>query len=97
MKGRFRSKTMREIFRQASEQNFEPGFQDGSGHFSLRCKKKGCGYTQSLSSTMDDGNPQRIQNVVAGLRRHGFVWEGRGGEHTAPLLHRTLRKKRKAS
>jgi phage gp16-like protein len=30
----------------------------------------------------------KLHNTVAELRRHGFVWQGRGGKHTAERLNR---------
>lgn len=97
MKVRFRSKNFREIYLEAIDQGFEGGRQQGSGHYYLRCPKKGCGYTHTFSASVSDSHAEKVHNFVTSMRRHGFVWEGRGGEHTAPRLHRTLRRERKAS
>lgn len=97
MKVRFRSKTFRKIYLEGINQGFEGGYQQGSKHYYLRCPKKDCGFACTFSSTVSDAHPEKVRNFVAEMRRHGFVWEGRGGEHTAPRLHRTLRRKRRES
>lgn len=96
MRPRFRSKVLSEVYEEAIRQKFKPSYQQGSGHFCLTCPARGCGYTHTLSTTMGDAYKQKTLNLITEMRRHGFVWQGRGGEHTAPRLHRSLRAERKA-
>lgn len=93
----FRSKTLKEVYREAIRQGFTPLEQNGEGHFCLRCPAKGCGYTHTFSGSMTDTHRQKALNAIAVMRRHGFIWKGRGGEHTAPRLHRELRREREAA
>ena len=93
----FRSKTLGEVYKEAIRQGFIPLEQNGEGHLRLRCPARGCGYTHTLSGSMTDAHKQKALNTIAVMRRHGFVWKGRGGQHTAPRLHRTLRKERETA
>lgn len=47
-----------------------------------------------LSMTVSDSAQFKRLNVLAQLRRHGFVWEGRGGAHTAPCRQAALDRRR---
>ena len=80
-----RSGTIARIYAEGIRQGFEHGIHRGSSHYFLRCKEPGCDFMQALSATQRDGDRRKVQNIITQMRRHGFVWQGRGGEHTAPL------------
>jgi hypothetical protein len=92
-----RSKTIARIYETGKDQGFEGGFHRGSSHYYLRCLEPGCNFMQTLSSTQNDGNSQKTLNIITQLRRHGFVWQGRGGEHTAALLYEQQEQKKEAA
>ncbi len=79
----FRSRNLQALFMEGIRQGFISGKREGSQHYYLRCPRKGCDFSQPISGSAKD-TPREMLNTVSALRRHGFVWEGRGGSR---LLH----------
>lgn len=89
MKVRFRSTDMRKLYKEAVAQGFRPIHGPRAPHVYLLCPHPDCHYRQTLSTT-DTGVVRNLKNYIADLRRHGLIWQGRGGKHTAPVLNRLL-------
>jgi hypothetical protein len=82
MKRTYRADVYRQIHEAAVKQKFIPGKHQGSQHPYLVCPT--CGMRTILSASCN-GRFQKVKNTIAALRSHGFEWQGRPAEHTAPL------------
>lgn len=82
MKYRFRSDYLQKIFNAAVKQNFEPGNLPGSTHVYLRCLQ--CGHREIFTTT-GRGRLHETKKKINVLRRHGLIFDQRGGGHAAPL------------
>jgi hypothetical protein len=93
MRRGFRSDQVAAVYDEALRQRWQiPDFQPGSGHMFLRCPKRGCSFLVAFSTT-GRYHHHELNNQVALMRRHGFVWRGRGGQHAAPKLNRNRMEK----
>lgn len=88
----FRSDMLRSIYEAAVKQGWTPGVDGRSGHKYLHCPHGGCAYRESFTITGRCRPPERSAKL-RDMRGHGFMWQGRGGKHTAPLLNRAADKK----
>lgn len=85
MKRAFSSDMYRNVYKEAVRQGWVPQHKGRSPHAYLLCPHPGCHYRQAFSTT-GRSHKCEFQNHIAGMRKHGFVWQGRGGEHTAEPL-----------
>lgn len=76
----FRSDILRDVFQEGVRQGFRPSHRRGASHSYLECPV--CGYREAFSVT-GRMRQHELHNKLTALRRHGFRWQGRGGEHTA--------------
>lgn len=74
----FRSDFLRDLVKAAVSQKFE--FDNGGRHPALVCPV--CGHREVITKTGRQ-TFHESRNKAARLRRHGLLWEGRGGEHVA--------------
>lgn len=87
----FRSDQAKVLYDEAIRQGWWPPKDKGkSGHFFLRCPARRCAFEVPFSTT-GKYNPRELKNQIAIMRRHGMVWQGRGGEHVAPRLNHRVR------
>lgn len=95
MPPKFKSKIFQRLYKEALRQGFTEHFPEGrNSHIVLVCPKRGCGAQVQLSTTLSDGAPFKQHNIITKMRRHGLLWEGRGGKHTAPSFGAAIRKRR---
>mgnify|MGYP001566569201 CR=1 FL=1 len=78
----FRSDILRDLYNAALKQGWRPDESRKSGHFYAHCPQ--CPYREAFSRT-GRGYNHEAHAKINSLRKHGFVWKGKGGEHTAPL------------
>jgi hypothetical protein len=83
----FRSDQARDLYNEAVRQRWRPLSFGGSGHLFIGCPRKGCCF-QVAFSTSGLYRPRELNNQICLMRRHGFTWQGRGGQHTAEKLNR---------
>lgn len=82
----FTSDRYRDIYKEAIRQGWIPVERRKSGHKYLVCPHPDCNFREIFSTT-GRGQYRELRNTVTALRRHGFLWEGRGGKHIAePFL-----------
>jgi hypothetical protein len=75
----FRSDQLRAIYREAIEQRFTSGFH-GSQHVFVECPQPECEHREILTTT-GRAYEHELKKKICRLRKHGFVWKGRGGQH----------------
>lgn len=71
-----RSDFLREIVKTATQQGFE--LEKGGKHPALVCPV--CGHREVITATGKQ-NFHESRSKASRLRRHGLVWQGRGGKH----------------
>lgn len=84
----FTSDMLRQLYEEGVKQGWRPEDNRKSGHAYLYCPR--CPYREAFSKS-GRGFPPEIGRKVTAMRRHGLVWKGRGGEHTASLSEVTRR------
>lgn len=87
----FTSDQLAALFREARRQGFIELPLSKNGHAYLRCRR--CPVRFSFTTT-GNGSGRVFQNQVADLRRHGLLWQGRGGTHRADIPHENRKKER---
>lgn len=83
----FRSDQARDLYNEAVKQGWRPLAIGGGGHASVSCPRRGCAF-QVVFSTSGKYWPRELNNQITLMRRHGLVWQGRGGAHTADKFNR---------
>jgi hypothetical protein len=82
----FTSDVLRDLYRAAIRQKWRAEYgKRGSGHAYVYCPQEGC-YFREAFSLSGRGWPHEIASKVGNMRKHGLMWKGRGGKHTAALL-----------
>ena len=84
-RARFASDLVGQIYREGIRQNWKPEEGRNSGHYYLYCPHPKCHFRKTFSLT-ENGSSHKAKNSIAEMRRHGFVWQGRGGQHVAEFL-----------
>lgn len=84
----FRGNDLYSVFKEGVAQGFVPFFSKRTSHAYLACPQCRDRIMFSITGT---GGGNGKSNKVADLRRHGFVWQGRPAEHTAPLPDKAAR------
>lgn len=85
MKRGFTSDILRSIYKEATRQGWRPEYGKGSNHAYVVCPHPECHYREAFSLS-GRGLPKETGRKLSAMRRHGFVWKGRGGDHTADPL-----------
>jgi len=83
----FTSDQLGSIFTEAVRQGWTPDEKRKSGHAYITCPHPECHHREVFSRTCNAAM-HKLQNKISAMRKHGFVWQGRGGEHVAPLFGR---------
>lgn len=81
----FSSDMLRNLYDAAVAQGWRPERQAKSGHAHVYCPTPGCHFRESFSLS-GRGRPHEVAAKVNAMRKHGLIWKGRGGEHTAERL-----------
>jgi predicted RNA-binding Zn-ribbon protein involved in translation (DUF1610 family) len=74
----FRSADLRQVVRAAVDQDWE--LVNGGKHPALVCPV--CGH-QEIVTKSGCQRQHEFKSKIGRLRKHGFVWKGQGGNHSA--------------
>ena len=76
---------MRDIAKEARSQGFQLG-STNHDHLFLRCPEPRCAMRVTFSKTVAGNDKKAFPKVRNLLLKHGFSYQGRGGEHTAEFF-----------